>query len=88
MKIKPEFFISYDEDDICILRREADGSAREVSPISASAAMAWECIERGMTREAMIEAIITEFGGADPEQVTADLDALTAQLLTLGYAEE
>ena len=57
MKIKPGFYISFDEDDISIMRRLPDGTAEYVSPISASAAMAWDGIERGMDREALIDAM-------------------------------
>lgn len=88
MKIKPEFSVRFDEDDICIVRVMPDGTEEFVSPLSASAAMAWEGIERGMDREAIAEAVATEFDGADRATVERDLDALLAQLLALGYAEE
>jgi len=88
MKIKPEFSVRFDEDDICIVRTRPDGTEEIVSPLSASAAMAWEGVERGMSREAIAEAVATEFEGADLAAVERDLDALLAQLLALGYAEE
>lgn len=88
MRIKPEYFISYDEDEICVMRREPDGSAREVSPLTLSAAMAWEGIEHGASRETIIDAVANEFDGADRDAVARDLDALIAQLIALGYAEE
>lgn len=87
MRIKPEFYISYDEDDISIMRRLPDGAEEYVSPISASAAMAWDGIERGMDREALIDAVANEFS-YPRSLVEADLDALLAQLAALGYAEE
>lgn len=88
MKIRPEFTINYEEDDISIVRRCEDGTEEMVSPLSASAAMAWEGIERGMDRTALVDAVMTEFGVADRAQIEADLDALCAQLIALGYAEE
>lgn len=88
MKIKPEFSIDYEMDDITIVKREPDGSLRAVSPISASAAMAWEGFQRGMSRETIIESIVGEFDGASPELVERELDALAQQLVALGYAEE
>ncbi|MGM9614183.1 MAG: PqqD family protein [Oscillospiraceae bacterium] len=87
MKIKPEFSVRFDEDDICIVRLGPDGTEEFVSPLSASAAMAWEGIERGLSRETLIEMVANEFDGADRETVAADLDALMAQLIALGYAE-
>ena len=88
MTIRPEFYIDYSEGDISVMRREPDGTERVVSPISASAAMAWDGFARGMSREALIDAIVNEFSGADRETVARDLDALAAQLVALGYAEE
>lgn len=88
MKIKPEFFLNFEEDDICIMRRRPDGTEEYISPLTASAAMAWEGIDRGLSREALIDTVTTEFGGASREIVAADLDALCAQLIALGYAEE
>jgi len=87
MKIKPEYYVSFDEDDICIMRRLADGTEETVSPISATAAMAWDGLARGLSREAVVDAVATEFD-AEPALVAADLDALAAQLIALGYAEE
>lgn len=87
MKIKPEFSVRFDEDDICIVRVRPDGTEEYVAPLSASAAMAWEGIERGFDREALIDVVANEFDGADRETVAADLDALTAQLIALGFAE-
>ena len=88
MRIKPEFSVRFDEDDICVVRERPDGTEEYVSPLSASAAMAWEGFQRGMSREAIVDAVANEFGGADRAQVAADLDALAAQLIALGYAEE
>ena len=87
MRIKPEFSVRFDEDDICIVRLCPDGTEEFVSPLSASAAMAWEGIERGLSRETLIEMVANEFDGADRETVAADLDALRAQLIALGFAE-
>ena len=88
MRIKPEFSVRFDEDDICVVRERPDGTEEYVAPLSASAAMAWEGFQRGMSREAIVDAVANEFGGADRAQVAADLDALAAQLIALGYAEE
>lgn len=88
MKIKPEFSVRYDEDDICIVRVNPDGTEEFVSTLSASAAMAWDGVEHGLTREAIIDAVAGEFDGADRDTVERDLDALLAQLLALGFAEE
>jgi len=88
MKILPEYSIDYESDDITIVRREPDGSRREVSPLSPSAAMAWEGFQRGMSREAIVDSIVGEFDGADRAVVERELDALAAQLIALGYAEE
>ena len=38
--------------------------------------------------DALVDAIVTEFAGATQETVAADLKALMAQLVQLGYAEE
>ncbi len=88
MKIKPEYTVRFDEDDICVVRLHPDGTEEFISPLSASAAMAWEGFQRGMSREAVIDAVANEFDGADPETVARDLDALAAQLIALGFAEE
>ena len=88
MKIKPEYTVTFDEGDFSIVRRRPDGTEEFVSPLSASAAMAWEGVERGMSREAIVEAVATEFDGADKAMVERDLDALLVQLVALGYAEE
>ena len=88
MKIKPEFALQYDLDDITIVRKNADGSVTELSPISETAAMAWEGIERSIAFDALVDAIVTEFAGAAKDAVAADLKALMAQLVALGYAEE
>lgn len=88
MRIKPEFQLQYELDDITIVRKEADGSVTELSPISETAAMAWEGIERNIPFDDLVDAIVTEFAGASKEAVAADLKALMAQLVQLGYAEE
>lgn len=87
MKIKPEYTLRY-EDDISIVQTLPDGTEREICPLSDTAAMAWEGIERGMDKAAIAESIVHEFDGAEPSQVAADLDALITQLIALGYAEE
>ena len=88
MKIKPEFILSYEEGDISIMRCRPDGTMEYVSPLSDAAAMAWEGFQRGVSRESIIDAVVNEFDGAEPRAVAEDLDALTAQLIALGYAEE
>jgi len=88
MKIKPEFALQYELDDIAIVRKNADGTVTELSPISETAAMAWEGIERNIAFDALVDAIVTEFAGATKDAVAADLKALMAQLVALGYAEE
>lgn len=50
--------------------------------------MAWEGLERGIAFDTLVDAIVTEFDGAAKEAVAADLKALMAQLVALGYAEE
>lgn len=88
MKIKPEFQLQYELDDITIVRKNADGTVTELSPISETAAMAWEGIERNIAFDDLVDAIVTEFAGATKEGVARDLQALMAQLVQLGYAEE
>ena len=88
MKIRPEYSIDYESDDITIVRREPDGSWQEVSPLSPSAAMAWEGFQRGISREAIVDSIVDEFDGADRAVVEQELEALAARLIALGYAEE
>ena len=88
MKIKPEYALEYDLDDITIVRREADGSMTEMGPISETAAMAWEGIERSIPFDALAEAITNEFAGTTKDAVAADLKTLMDQLVSLGYAEE
>ena len=88
MKIRPEFTIDYELDDITIVRVNPDGTREELSPIGASAAMAFEGFQHGLSREAIIDSIVNEFAGATPELVGSELDALAAQLIALGYAEE
>ncbi len=87
MKIRPEYTLCYD-DDISIVKTEPDGTRREVCPISETAAMAWEGIERGHDRKFIVQAIVNEFEGARPDQVARDLDALIDRLIALGCAEE
>ena len=88
MKIKSEYSLLYTMDDISIVRTEPDGTVREVSPISASAAMAWEGFENGLTAEAIVEAIVAEFTGVSEEFAAQELEDFSAQLIALGYAEE
>ena len=88
MKIKPEYSLLYTMDDISIVRTEADGTVREVSPISASAAMAWEGFQNGLSREAIVESIVCEFSGVTEELAAQELEGFAAQLVELGYAEE
>ena len=88
MKIKPEFALQYELDDVFIVRKNADGTVTELGPISETAAMAWEGIERNIVFDDLVDAIVTEFAGATKEAVAADLKALMGQLVQLGYAEE
>ena len=88
MRIKPEFSIDYEMDDISIVRTEPDGTVRAVSPISASAALAWEGFQKGLPREAIVESVVQEFAGASEEVVAQELEELARQLVALGYAEE
>ena len=88
MKIKPEYFLCYEESEISIMRLREDGTEEFVSPLSASAAIAWDGFRYGLSREAIIDAVVAEFQGADPETVAEELEALAAQLIALGYAEE
>ncbi len=86
MKINPDYRLDYDMDDIRIQRREAE-EWRDLAPISETAAMVWEGVERGIDRARLIEAVVNEFDGADAATVAADLDALLAQLTALGILE-
>ena len=88
MKLKPEYSICYDEDDICLTQRLPDGTEREVAPLTASAAMAIEALGRGMDRDSVIDAVMTEFSVQDRDLIAADLDALLAQLRRLDYVTE
>lgn len=87
MKIKEEFALRYDLDGAYIVRRLPDGSEREASPLSETAAMAWECLVRGDSREAAVRAIAGEYEGTDPARISQDLDGLIEELIALGYAE-
>ncbi len=86
MKINADYRLDYDMDDIRIQKRGGDGW-RDLAPISETAAMVWEGLERGVERARLIEAVVNEFDGADEATVAADLDALIAQLTALGIAE-
>lgn len=88
MKIKKEYSLHYDLDDITVVQTAPDGTEREICPISETAAMAWEGIERGLDRQTIIDAIVTEFYGADRATVDRDLDALTGQLRAMGCLED
>ena len=88
MKIRPEYSLDYTMDDISIVRTEPDGTVREVSPLSASAALAWEGFQKGLSREAIVESIVYEFSGVSEELVARELEEFAAQLIALGYAEE
>lgn len=87
MRIKEEYSLAYDLDGVSIVRTLPGGVRQEICPISETAAMAWEGIERGMDRQTIIDAIAAEFDGADPATVARDLDALVTQLTALGYIE-
>lgn len=88
MKLKPEYSVRYDEDDICIVRLTPAGGEEYVTTLTASAAMAVDAFQRGMTREAVIEAVMTEFNVPDRDRIAADLDVLVRQMIALGFAEE
>lgn len=87
MRIKPQYHIDYYEDDISVVEHLPDGTERFVTSLSATAAMVWDGLERGMSREALLDAVSNEFA-VDPALVEKDMDALLRQLLALGYAEE
>ena len=89
MRIKKEYSLRYDDDGtISVVQTLPDGSEREICPISDTAAMAWEGIEKNLPRQMLVDAIVNEFAGADAAVVEQDLDALIAQLTQLGYIEE
>ncbi len=88
MRIKPEYSIDYELDDITIVRLLPDGTKEELSPIGASAAMAFEGLQHGLSRGEIVDSIVNEFTGVSPELVAEELDALAALLVSLGYAEE
>ena len=88
MKIKPEYSLAFELDEINILHTDPAGTVTVVGPISDTAAMAWDGIARDIPFDTLVEAIVNEFAGATKEQVAADLKALMAQLAALGYAEE
>ena len=88
MKIKQEYSLQYDDDGtISIVQAMPDGTMKEICPISDTAAMAWEGLERGVPKPDLVAAITAEFDGADAVTVERDLDALIAQLTALGYIE-
>lgn len=86
MTINPDYRLDFDMDDIRIQKRQ-DGVWHDLAPISETAAMVWEGVERGLDRDAIVRAIVNEFDGADEATVAADMDALLAQLTALGIAE-
>ena len=88
MKIKPEYTLCYEEGDISIMRLRPDGTEEFIAPLSESAAIAWEQLRHGASREAIVDAVVNEFQGADPAAVAADLDALMRSLVDLGFAVE
>ena len=88
MKIKPEYTVRFEEGDVCVVRLRPDGREEYVAPLTDSAAMAWEGLARGASRETIVDAVANEFEGASRDAVARDLDAFFAQLLALGFAEE
>ncbi|MCD8321870.1 MAG: PqqD family protein [Oscillospiraceae bacterium] len=87
MKIKEQYVLRYDMDEIYIAEKTTEG-LRDICPISETAAMAWEGLERGMEKKELARRITDEFSGAELAQVEQDLDALIVQLAQLGYIEE
>lgn len=87
MKINKSYRLSYEMDIIYIQKNEA-GTWTDLCPISDTAAMAWEGLERNLPTEELAEAICTEFAGSSKDQVLTDLAALTAQLKALGILED
>lgn len=88
MKLKPEFSVRYDEDDICIVRLTPAGGEEYVTTLTPSAAMAVDAFQQGMDREGVVDAVMNEFAVPDRDLVAADLDGLVRQLISLGFAEE
>jgi len=84
MKLNENYRLSYEMDDIFIEQKTPDGAWKTLCPIAATAAMAWEGLERGMAEDDLVRAIAQEFDGADESVVRADLGALTAQLIAMG----
>lgn len=87
MRFNENYRLSYEMDEIYIQKNGAEGW-QDLAPISETAAMAWEGLERGLSREALTEAIVNEFAGSRAAQVAADLERLIAQLKALGILEE
>ena len=84
MKVNENYRLAYEMDDIFIEQKDEGGAWKTLCPIAATAAMAWEGLERGMAKNDLVAAIVEEFDGADEAAVSADLDALTAQLIKMG----
>lgn len=84
MKFNENYRLYYELDDIFIQKKDDNGRWQDYCPISETAAMAWEGLERNIERGALIEAICNEFAGANAEQVGRDLDGLMAQLRQMG----
>ena len=84
MKVNENYRLAYEMDDIFIETKTEGGEWKTLCPIAATAAMAWEGLERGMAKADLVAAICEEFDGADEATVSADLDALTEQLVKMG----
>ena len=84
MKVNENYRLAYEPDDIFIEQKDEGGAWKTLCPIAATAAMAWEGLERGMAKADLVAAIVGEFDGADEATVAADLEALTAQLIKMG----
>lgn len=84
MKFNENYRLYFELDDIFIQKKDETGRWQDYCPISETAAMAWEGLERGIAREALTEAICNEFSGAEKAHVAQDLEGLIAQLRQLG----
>ena len=84
MKFNENYRLYFELDDIFIQKKDETGRWQDYCPISETAAMAWEGLERNIEHKALVEAICNEFAGASADQVEKDLEGLTAQLRQMG----
>ena len=86
MKIRPEYRLAYDEDDIGVYRKREDGTEEYVTDLSISAALAWDGIASGYSEDAIIQLVAQEYS-IPAEQARADCEAFFRSLVELGFAE-